>query len=145
MFAKITRGKFQIPPSSSLSINSKLLLRSLIRVKAEERLLPNEILAHNWLKHNDYEYQSYLNQNYLNKYALNGGSDCSLNNNGNKSNPINSLLINQNKQSTSIGISLSVSSNLSSITNNSLNSTSLFKRETSTVDARMVPVCVSRA
>lgn len=142
MFAKITRGKFQIPPSSSLSIDSKLLLRSLIRVKAEERLLPNEILAHNWLKHNDYEYQSYLNQNYLNKYALNSGSNCSLNN---KSNPINSLFINQNTPSTSIGISLSVSSNLSSITNNSLNSSSSFKRETSTVDTRMVPVCVSRA
>lgn len=142
MFAKITRGKFQIPPSSNLSIDSKLLLRSLIRVKAEERLLPNEILAHNWLKHNDYEYQSYLNQNYLNKYALNSGSNCILNN---KSNPINSLFINQNTPSTSIGISLSVSSNLSSITNNSLNSSSLFKRETSTADARMVPVCVSRA
>ncbi len=50
MFAKIARGKFQIPPSSGLSMDAKILLRSLIRLKPDERLLPNEILMHNWLK-----------------------------------------------------------------------------------------------
>ena len=57
MFVKIARGKFQIPPASGLSIDAKLLLRSLIRVKPDERLLPAEILAHNWLKNNDYEFR----------------------------------------------------------------------------------------
>jgi serine/threonine protein kinase len=52
MFAKIARAKFQIPPSSGLSLDAKLLLRSLIRPKPSERLLPSEILSHNWLKAN---------------------------------------------------------------------------------------------
>ncbi|CAF1008652.1 unnamed protein product [Brachionus calyciflorus] len=55
MFAKIARGRFQIPPSISLSLEAKLLLRSLIRVKPEERLLPSEILAHCWLKQTESE------------------------------------------------------------------------------------------
>ena len=49
-FAKITRGKFQIPPSSGLSLDARTLIRSLIRYTPEERLLPNEILATNWFK-----------------------------------------------------------------------------------------------
>jgi DNA polymerase III delta prime subunit len=49
MFAKISKGKFAIP-TSGISLNAKILLRSLIRLKPEERLLPSEILAHNWLK-----------------------------------------------------------------------------------------------
>ncbi len=53
MFAKIARGKYQIPPSCGLSQDAKILLRSLIRLKPSERLLPNEILACNWMKQND--------------------------------------------------------------------------------------------
>jgi len=53
MFAKIARGKFQIPPSTGLSLDAKTLLRSLIRIKPEERLLPSQIHYHNWFKNND--------------------------------------------------------------------------------------------
>ncbi len=62
MFSKITRGKFQIPPSSGLSLDAKILLRSLIRLKPEERLLPDEILSHNWLKQ-DSAFSNQLRQN----------------------------------------------------------------------------------
>ena len=62
MFAKIARGKFQIPPSSCLSLDAKILLRSLIRLKPEERLLPSEILACNWLKPTEIDYNQ-LQQN----------------------------------------------------------------------------------
>jgi tribbles homolog 1/2 len=71
MFVKIARGKFQIPPSSGLSIDSKMLLRSLIRVKPDERLLPNEILAHNWLKNNDYEFKFRLQQAPVTLFSIN--------------------------------------------------------------------------
>lgn len=71
MFARIARGKFQIPPSIMLSLDAKLLLRSLIRVKPEERLLPDEILAHNWLKQTELDFemhkQQQLQQFYLNE------------------------------------------------------------------------------
>lgn len=61
MFVKITRGKFQIPPSSGLSCEARSLLKSLIRVAPSERLLPSEILCHNWLKrNNDYEFRKLL-------------------------------------------------------------------------------------
>lgn len=53
MFAKIARAKFQIPPSTGLSLNAKILLRSLIRLNPSERLLPSEILNQNWLKQNE--------------------------------------------------------------------------------------------
>ncbi|RNA32699.1 tribbles -like protein [Brachionus plicatilis] len=53
LFAKIARGRFQVPPSVPLSLEGKLLLRSLIRVKPEERLYPSEILSHSWLKLSD--------------------------------------------------------------------------------------------
>jgi serine/threonine protein kinase len=49
MFSKITRGKFQIP-LIGISLNAKILLRSLIRLKPTERLLPNEIIFCNWFK-----------------------------------------------------------------------------------------------
>lgn len=55
MFAKIARGKFQVPMPISLSMDARILLRSLIRVKPEERLLPHEILAHNWFRNNENE------------------------------------------------------------------------------------------
>ena len=50
MFAKISRGKFMIPPSSGLSFDARILLRSMIRVNPQERPYPCEILAHNWFK-----------------------------------------------------------------------------------------------
>ena len=53
MFARIARGKFQVPLSVSLSLDARILLRSLIRVKPDERLLPHEILAHNWFRHHN--------------------------------------------------------------------------------------------
>lgn len=53
MFAKIARAKFQIPPSTGLSLDAKTLLRSLIRLNPSERLLPSEILTHNWLKQSE--------------------------------------------------------------------------------------------
>ncbi len=68
MFAKITRGKFQIPQSSGLSLDAKILLRSLIRSRPDERLLPFEILKHNWLKQIDYQQfknQSNSSENFL--------------------------------------------------------------------------------
>lgn len=64
MFAKIARAKFQIPPSTGLSIDAKTLLRSLIRLKPSERLLPSEIISHNWLKQNE----TNLNQLKQNKF-----------------------------------------------------------------------------
>ncbi len=64
MFAKISRGKYQIPSSCGLSQDAKILLRSLIRLKPTERLLPYEILACNWMKQND----TNLNQLQQNKF-----------------------------------------------------------------------------
>lgn len=55
MFARISRAKFQIPPSTGLSLDAKILLRSLIRLNASERILPSEILESNWLKQLDRE------------------------------------------------------------------------------------------
>ena len=52
MFAKITRGKFQIPPCSGVSLDARILLRSLIRVEPDERMFASEILSHNWFKQN---------------------------------------------------------------------------------------------
>lgn len=62
MFARIARAKFQIPPSSGLTADAKMLLRSLIRLKPSERLRPFEILAHNWFKQVDDEFNFNLNQ-----------------------------------------------------------------------------------
>jgi len=68
MFAKIIRGKFQLPPTTNspsnctsdvLSLDAKILLRSLIRVRPNERLLPQEILAHNWLRKSEHEIESF--------------------------------------------------------------------------------------
>ena len=67
MFARIARAKFQIPPSSGLSADAKILLRSLIRLKPSERLRPFEILAHNWFKQVDDEFN--FNLNHANKQA----------------------------------------------------------------------------
>jgi len=50
MCVKISRGKFIVPPSTGLSLDARILLRSLIRVNPEERPYPDEILAHNWFK-----------------------------------------------------------------------------------------------
>lgn len=55
MFARIARGKFQVPMPISLSLDARTLLRSLIRVKPEERLRADEILAHNWFRQNENE------------------------------------------------------------------------------------------
>lgn len=55
MFARIARGKFQLPMSITLSMDARILLRSLIRVKPDERLRPDEILAHNWFRQNENE------------------------------------------------------------------------------------------
>lgn len=55
MFARIARGKFQVPMPISLSMDARILLRSLIRVKPEERLRADEILAHNWFRQNENE------------------------------------------------------------------------------------------
>ena len=65
MFTKIARAKFQIPPSSGLSVEAKLLLRSLIRLKPDERLLPHEVLMHSWLRQADTNYHTslFLSQN----------------------------------------------------------------------------------
>lgn len=63
MFAKIARGKYQIPPSSGLSQDAKILLRSLIRLQPSERLLPSEILASNWMKQNTMNMDLKLQQN----------------------------------------------------------------------------------
>lgn len=49
-FAKITRGKFQIPPSSGLSLDARILIRSLMRYTPHERLLPSEIMSSNWFR-----------------------------------------------------------------------------------------------
>jgi serine/threonine protein kinase len=49
MFSKITKGKFQIP-LIGISLNAKILLRSLVRLKPNERLMPGEILFCNWFK-----------------------------------------------------------------------------------------------
>lgn len=56
MFVKIARGKFQIPPSTGLSLDAKILLRSLIRLNPNERLLSSEILSSNWLKQNETDF-----------------------------------------------------------------------------------------
>ena len=77
MFAKIARGKFQIPPSTGLSVDAKILLRSLIRLKPEERLLPDEILAHNWLKQVD---TTYILKHYDFKYSSTSASNFLANN-----------------------------------------------------------------
>ena len=62
MFLKIACGQFQTPPSINLSIHAKNLLKSLIRVKPNERLLSSEILNHVWLKSDDAEFRSSLQQ-----------------------------------------------------------------------------------
>ncbi len=53
MFVKIKLGKFHVPTSNGcgylLSQDLRILLRSLIRGVPHERLLPHEILVHNWL------------------------------------------------------------------------------------------------
>ena len=50
MFAKITRGKFQIPNVYGISLDAKILLRSLIRLNPTERLLSRDILKSNWFR-----------------------------------------------------------------------------------------------
>ncbi len=65
LFAKIARAKFQLPPSNGLSLDAKILLRSLIRLKPEERLTASEILSSNWLKKSEFYYQE-LQQNQTN-------------------------------------------------------------------------------
>lgn len=86
MFAKIARGKFQIPPSTGLSLDAKTLLRSLIRIKPEERLLPSQILSHNWFKNNDTIQQmhnKFKNLNASQKFLsnLNSSAPILINNN----------------------------------------------------------------
>lgn len=78
MFARISRGKFHVPTSISLSLDARTLLRSLIRIKADERLLPHEILEHNWFRQNEHEsvarlmhLQSAYNQQHANGSLLN--------------------------------------------------------------------------
>lgn len=84
MFAKIARAKYQIPPSSVLSLDAKILLRSLIRLKPSERLLPWEILNHNWLKSND----TNLNQLQQNKFKNLGSAYTYLNQLSNTMSPM---------------------------------------------------------
>lgn len=63
MFIKIVSGNFQIPSNIELSIDVKNLLKSLIRVKPSERLLPYQILTHKWMKNNqDREFENILQQ-----------------------------------------------------------------------------------
>ena len=52
MFLQIRSGKFQLPPAGAppVSLDARLLIASLIRVNASERLLPSEMFASNWLK-----------------------------------------------------------------------------------------------
>lgn len=107
MFARIARGKFQVPMPISLSLDARTLLRSLIRVKPEERLRPEEILAHNWFRQNEnesrprnhYHGSGSLRMSMMATYALNNTK------NGSQSqlSSINPLMIN------SIGLSSSTS------------------------------------
>ncbi len=53
MFIKIACGNFQIPTSIELSVEVKNLMKSLIRIKPTERLLPNQILEHKWMKNSE--------------------------------------------------------------------------------------------
>lgn len=64
MFTKIASGKFQIPPSSGLSLDARILLRSLIRVQPDERLLPSEILSTNWFKQSETKNRPAVNHLY---------------------------------------------------------------------------------
>lgn len=56
MFALIARGKFKIPILINLSLDARVLLRSLIRVKPDERLRTDEILSQNWFRQNENEF-----------------------------------------------------------------------------------------
>lgn len=96
MFARIARGKFQVPMSMNLSLDARILLRSLIRVKADERLLPDQILANNWFRQNENELNrmqtaaismanfSLMNDSKLNKFQIGISS-------GNKQSALSSL------------------------------------------------------
>jgi serine/threonine protein kinase len=64
MFAKIAKGKFAIP-TNGISLDAKILLRSLIRLKASERLMPDEIIKTNWFK--DFSFTDYKNVYEINK------------------------------------------------------------------------------
>ena len=82
MFAKITKGKFAIP-TNGISIDAKILLRSLIRLNASERLLPNEIVKTNWFK--DFSFIDYKNVYEVNR-VINDVKKSHSNNRSNNSN-----------------------------------------------------------
>lgn len=71
MFAKIAKGKFQIP-TNGITFDAKILLRSLIRLIPNERLLPNEILQHNWFKDLDFinNCKNFTNYNHQSPFQL---------------------------------------------------------------------------
>jgi serine/threonine protein kinase len=99
MFAKISRAKFQIPPTYGISLDAKILLRSLIRLKPEERLLPSDILAHNWLKSNSSK----------NEYRPISTSSAQSNSISNYVNNFNSLWLLSNKPQNEVNNGLPVS------------------------------------
>ena len=87
MFAKIAKGKFAIP-TNGISTDAKILLRSLIRLNASERLLPDEILKSNWFK--DFSLFDYKNIYEVNK-VFNDSKKNRLGN-SNESNYFNELM-----------------------------------------------------
>ena len=64
MFAKIAKGKFAIP-TNGISLDAKILLRSLIRLNPNERLMSDEIVKTNWFK--DFSFIDYKNVYEINK------------------------------------------------------------------------------
>jgi hypothetical protein len=96
MFARIARGKFQIPASTNLSLDAKILLRSLIRVKPDERLLPEEILGHNWFRQYEHEQSS--------------GRYVSASSSSPLSSSLNTSLLNESKYLNKVNIGISLNS-----------------------------------
>lgn len=65
MFAKITKGKFQVP-TNGITLNAKTLIRALIRLNPTERLNSNEILSHRWF--DDVELNDYCHFNLFKQH-----------------------------------------------------------------------------
>lgn len=62
LFIKIGRCRPEIP--RTISVKARSLLRSLIRIKPDERLLAQDILGHVWFNH-DVDCPSYSDETYL--------------------------------------------------------------------------------
>ncbi|CAF1112381.1 unnamed protein product [Rotaria sp. Silwood1] len=89
LFIKIGRCRPDIP--RTISIKARSLLRSLIRVKPDERLLPQDILGHVWFNNTDRDIS--MNTSLINDESLLFNNTSSSNNNNCTNNSNESTII----------------------------------------------------